>query len=82
MAIRPLVWRGTRSDLVVPKLDTEARVADPKPGEGEGDGKMTKNQQKKLEKLRMVEEKKAQKAREKEAKAGSGSAPKGGSEAS
>jgi len=71
MAIRPLVWRGIRSDLVVPTTDNKAEA---KTDEA-GDGKVTKNQLKKLEKLRLIEEKKAQKAKEKAEKAiGSGAA--------
>lgn len=59
---RPLKWGGNpRAPIVVPKV--EDGVA----GEAaaEGDGKMTKNQLKKLEKLKQAEAKKAQKAKEK-----------------
>lgn len=66
METRPLKWGGNpRAPIVVPKVengpDGEAQP--------EGDGKMTKNQLKKLEKLRQAEAKKAQKKAEKEAAA-------------
>ncbi|KAL2761071.1 hypothetical protein ACRALDRAFT_1059245 [Sodiomyces alcalophilus JCM 7366] len=64
MSRRPLVWRGSealKTMVVRPKTDGNEK------GEGAGDGKMTKNQLKKLEKQRQIEAKKAAKAKEKEA---------------
>lgn len=61
MERRPLKWGGNpRAPIVVPKVDGDAAEAP-----AEGDGKMTKNQLKKLEKLKQIEAKKAQKAKEK-----------------
>jgi tryptophanyl-tRNA synthetase len=67
MSARKLEWSGNpnvpRADLVVPVTQNE--------GEKEssdaagGDGKLTKNQLKKLQKMKQVEEKKAAKALEK-----------------
>lgn len=60
MSRRPLTWRASE------KL--AALASRPKEEQGvEGDGKMTKNQLKKLEKQKRTEEQKAAKAREKEA---------------
>lgn len=58
---RPLKWNGNpRAQIVVPKVENGDA------GEGEGaDGKLTKNQLKKLEKQKQVEAKKVQKAKEK-----------------
>jgi tryptophanyl-tRNA synthetase len=64
MALRPLKWRGSDSSIVVP-VDT----AKQEEGEG-GDGKLTKNQMKKLLKQQAIDAKKAAKAKEKEAKVG------------
>ncbi|RBQ97561.1 hypothetical protein VDGD_08066 [Verticillium dahliae] len=79
MARRPLVWRGSEAlaDLAVrPKADGEGKA------EGEGDGKLTKNQLKKLEKQRQIDAKKAAKAQEKGAKdAGAAEAPAAATEA-
>lgn len=63
MARRPLVWAGAESLKSLPVRPAEGAGA---PAEG-GDGKMTKNQLKKLEKQKQIEEKKAKKAQEKEA---------------
>jgi tryptophanyl-tRNA synthetase len=61
MGRRPLKWGGNpRAAIVVPKVedgDAEAAV--------DGEGKMTKNQLKKLEKIKQAEAKKAAKAKEK-----------------
>ncbi|KAF3347887.1 Protein phosphatase 2C-like protein 4 [Verticillium dahliae VDG2] len=79
MARRPLVWRGSEAlaDLAVrPRADGEGKA------EGEGDGKLTKNQLKKLEKQRQIDAKKAAKAQEKGAKdAGVAEAPAPATEA-
>ncbi|KAK4151737.1 hypothetical protein C8A00DRAFT_16891 [Chaetomidium leptoderma] len=62
MERRPLKWGGNpRAPIVVPKVNG----GDAGETAAEGDGKMTKNQLKKLEKLKQVEAKKAQKAKEK-----------------
>ncbi|KAK4127588.1 tryptophanyl-tRNA synthetase [Parathielavia appendiculata] len=62
METRPLKWGGNpRAPIVIPKV--ENGDADESPADGEG--KMTKNQLKKLEKMRQAEAKKAQKAKEK-----------------
>jgi tryptophanyl-tRNA synthetase len=62
MERRPLKWGGNpRAPIVVPKV--EDGEADGAPAEGEG--KMTKNQLKKLEKIKQAEAKKAQKAKDK-----------------
>lgn len=60
-AQKPLQWRGSSTERVVPVVQDGA-VA-----EGSGDGKMTKNQLKKLEKEKQIAAKKAAKAAEKEA---------------
>jgi tryptophanyl-tRNA synthetase len=67
MQIRPLSWKGNpRAPVVVPKVVEDGT----KEGEGgEGEGKMTKNQLKKLAKMKEVEAKKAQKKAEKEGQA-------------
>jgi tryptophanyl-tRNA synthetase len=70
MKVRPLEWQGNpklkRTDLVVPveKKDTENSEAP-----AEGDGKMSKNQLKKILKQQELEKRKADKAKEKEEKA-------------
>ncbi|KAL1897214.1 tryptophan--tRNA ligase [Ceratocystis pirilliformis] len=70
MAPRPLQWGGNpkvpRADLVVPVVASSISTT-PTAGENTegGDGKMTKNQLKKLQKLKQQEEKKAAKAKEK-----------------
>ena len=67
MAVRPLHWQGNpkvpRADLVVPvsNAGTSSEAG------GEGDGKMTKTQLKKLLKQQSTAQKKADKAKEKEA---------------
>ncbi|KAK3377946.1 hypothetical protein B0H63DRAFT_478411 [Podospora didyma] len=68
MSTRPLKWTGNpRAPIVVPQIEG---AADGAGGEAkQGDGKLTKNQLKKLEKLKQIEAKKAQKAKEKEAQA-------------
>lgn len=68
MQERPLKWVGNpRAPRVVPQVVPSGD------GAGEqaagGDGKLTKNQLKKLEKQKMIDAKKAQKAKEKEEKA-------------
>ncbi|KAJ4302213.1 tryptophan--tRNA ligase [Collariella sp. IMI 366227] len=66
MGTRPLKWGGNpRAPIVVPKVEN-GQDGEAQP---EGDGKMTKNQLKKLEKLKQAEAKKAQKKAEKEAAA-------------
>lgn len=66
MERRPLQWRGNpRVPLVVPKVENE-NGGD---AAAEGEGKLTKNQLKKLEKQKQIEAKKAQKAKEKAEKA-------------
>lgn len=61
MERRPLDYKGNpRAPIVVPKVEGEAGA-----GEDGGDGKLTKNQLKKLEKQKQIEAKKAQKAKEK-----------------
>ncbi|KAF7559774.1 hypothetical protein G7046_g4385 [Stylonectria norvegica] len=72
MSVRPLEWQGNpsvpRADRVVPTSTTEAGAGDAA-GAGEGgEGKLTKNQQKKLLKEQQVAAKKAEKAKEKAAK--------------
>lgn len=68
MSVRPLEWNGNpkipRADLVVPVTKGGAAGAD---GET-GDGKLTKNQLKKLLKEQEIARKKAEKQKEKEAK--------------
>lgn len=67
MKPRPLSWVGNpRAPVVVPKVEEKAPAAESKEG---GDGQLTKNQLKKLEKQRQIEAKKAQKAKEKEEQA-------------
>jgi len=68
MERRPLKWVGNpKAPLVVPQVvEGNADAADGKEG---GDGKLTKNQLKKLEKQKQIEAKKAQKAKEKEEQA-------------
>ncbi|KAK0652287.1 hypothetical protein B0T16DRAFT_454666 [Cercophora newfieldiana] len=68
MERRPLQWVGNpNAARVVPVVDGAAEgAADGKEG---GDGKLTKNQLKKLEKQKMIDAKKAQKAKEKEEQA-------------
>ncbi|KAL2018348.1 hypothetical protein VTK56DRAFT_951 [Thermocarpiscus australiensis] len=66
MERRPLKWGGNpRAPVVVPTVENgdtgEAKEA--------GEGKLTKNQLKKLEKQKQIEAKKAQKAKEKEGQA-------------
>lgn len=62
-AQKPLQWRGSSTgERVVPVVQDGASQG----GEG-GDGKMTKNQLKKLEKEKQIAAKKAAKAAEKEA---------------
>ncbi|KAI1847179.1 hypothetical protein JX265_011855 [Neoarthrinium moseri] len=64
MARKPLNWKGNpKTERVVPVSGD----APAKPEAGEGEGKLTKNQLKKLEKERQVAAKKAAKAAEKEA---------------
>nr|XP_036588701.1 tryptophanyl-tRNA synthetase [Colletotrichum truncatum]KAF6800075.1 tryptophanyl-tRNA synthetase [Colletotrichum truncatum] len=65
---RPLVWAGSENLKSIPIRDKAAEGA---AAEG-GDGKLTKNQLKKIEKQKQIEEKKAAKLREKEAKAAAG----------
>lgn len=61
-AQKPLQWRGSSTgERVVPVVQDGAAA------EGSGDGKMTKNQLKKLEKEKQIAAKKAAKAAEKEA---------------
>lgn len=66
MSKRPLKWVGNpRAPVVVPKLvDGDAGEA-----KAEGDGKMSKNQLKKLAKQKEIEAKKAQKEKEKQEQA-------------
>lgn len=64
MSARPLKWGGNpRVQRIVPVVDDASAKTE---GEG-GDGKLTKNQLKKLEKQKQIEAKKAAKAAEKEA---------------
>lgn len=60
MSRRPLVWRASDKLALASRPKEEG-------AQGEGDGKMSKNALKKLEKQRQNEEKKAAKLREKEA---------------
>lgn len=65
MTTRPLQWNGNpRAPVVVPQVQN----ADGEAAAEGGDGKLTKNQLKKLEKQKQIEAKKAQKAKEKEEK--------------
>ncbi|KAK1593836.1 tryptophanyl-tRNA synthetase [Colletotrichum navitas] len=66
MARRPLIWAGAENLKSLPVRQEAGDAAAAAGGEG-ADGKMTKNQLKKLEKQRQIEEKKAAKAKEKEA---------------
>ncbi|KAI0106427.1 hypothetical protein GGR51DRAFT_517652 [Nemania sp. FL0031] len=60
MSVRPLKWRGNpRIERVVPVISEQT--------DGTGDGKLSKNQLKKLEKEKQIAAKKAAKAAEKEA---------------
>jgi tryptophanyl-tRNA synthetase len=63
MSRRPLKWKGNpKVERIVPvSVDSSTKT------EGDGDGKMTKNQLKKLEKEKWAAAKKAAKAAEKEA---------------
>ncbi|KAK9414729.1 putative tryptophan--tRNA ligase [Seiridium unicorne] len=64
MAQKPLKWKGNpRVERVIPVVQGEAAGG----AEGAGDGKLTKNQLKKLEKEKQIAAKKAAKAAEKEA---------------
>ncbi|KAH8664229.1 hypothetical protein BX600DRAFT_464049 [Xylariales sp. PMI_506] len=67
MSERPLTWRGNpRVERIVPVIANAAAQAG---GTDGGEGKLTKNQLKKLEKEKMIAAKKAAKAAEKEAAA-------------
>ncbi|KAK4212366.1 tryptophan--tRNA ligase, cytoplasmic [Rhypophila decipiens] len=67
MSERPLKWVGNpHAPRVVPQVVPAGDAAANGGEEGAGDGKMTKNQLKKLEKQKQIEAKKAQKAKEKE----------------
>jgi tryptophanyl-tRNA synthetase len=70
MKVRPLDWQGNpkikRTDLVVPVETTESEN---KEVPAEGDGKMSKNQLKKIQKQQELAQRKAEKAKEKEEKA-------------
>ncbi|KAK1760525.1 hypothetical protein QBC47DRAFT_396519 [Echria macrotheca] len=62
MKVRPLKWAGNpKAPIVVPQMEGASAE-----GIEGGDGKLTKNQLKKLEKQKQIEAKKAQKAKEKE----------------
>ncbi|KAI0023657.1 tryptophanyl-tRNA synthetase [Xylariomycetidae sp. FL0641] len=64
MSIRPLKWRGnSRAERTVPVVDNSSKEEG---GEG-GDGKMSKNQLKKIEKQKQLAAQKAAKVAEKEA---------------
>lgn len=64
MSVRPLKWGGNpKVQRTVPVLDDASARPE---GEG-GDGKLTKNQLKKIEKQKQIDAKKAAKAAEKEA---------------
>jgi tryptophanyl-tRNA synthetase len=64
MSVRPLKWRGNpRVERVVPVVENQTGDA--------VDGKLSKNQLKKLEKEKQIAAKKAAKAAEKEAAAAS-----------
>ena len=69
MSIRPLEWKGNpmvpRADLVVPVKKPDAEGGDAAAEGAEGDGKMTKNQLKKLQKQQEIEKKKAEKEKAK-----------------
>lgn len=68
MEKRALKWAGNaRAPIVVPQVVAAGDAAAPAGGEeAGGDGKLTKNQLKKLEKQKLIDAKKAQKAKEKE----------------
>ncbi|KAI1496784.1 tryptophanyl-tRNA synthetase [Biscogniauxia marginata] len=69
MSVRPLKWGGNpKVQRTVPVVENSAAKAEGAGAEG-GDGKLTKNQLKKIEKEKMVAAKKAAKAAEKEAAA-------------
>lgn len=78
LAKKPLQFKGNpKAPIALPKMEAngDAPVATDD-AEGVGDGKMTKNQLKKMQKLKELEEKKAQKAAAKaEAKSGGGREP-------
>jgi tryptophanyl-tRNA synthetase len=60
MSVRPLKWKGNpRVERIVPVMESKEGDA--------GDGKLSKNQLKKLEKEKQIAAKKAAKAAEKEA---------------
>lgn len=59
MSVRPLKWRGN------PRIERIVLVSDTQAAEGTGDGKLSKNQLKKLEKEKAIAAKKAAKAAEK-----------------
>lgn len=64
MERRPLEYRGNpRAPRVVPVVESSGEPSGDAP---EGEGKLTKNQLKKLEKMKQIEAKKAQKAKEQE----------------
>lgn len=66
MSVRPLKWRGNpRVERVVPVVENQAGDA--------GDGKLSKNQLKKLEKEKQIAAKKAAKAAERETAAATAS---------
>ncbi|WYZ45010.1 hypothetical protein EsH8_VIII_000326 [Colletotrichum jinshuiense] len=64
MSRRPLVWGSSEMLNSLPIRENTAAGAEAAEG---GDGKLTKNQLKKLEKQKQIDEKKAAKAKEKEA---------------
>ncbi|PQE32971.1 hypothetical protein CJF32_00001468 [Rutstroemia sp. NJR-2017a WRK4] len=61
MSVKPLEWRGNPNAQAPAGSSGETSENKPEDG-GEGTGKLTKNQEKKLAKQRMIEEKKAAKA--------------------
>jgi tryptophanyl-tRNA synthetase len=64
MSVRPLKWRGNpRVERIVPVVENSDQA------EGAGDGMLSKNQLKKLEKEKQIAAKKAAKAAEREAPA-------------
>lgn len=68
MSKRPLQWRGNpRAERVVPVAGKPEEEREGAAAAGGADGKMTKNQLKKLAKEKQIAEKKAAKTREKEA---------------
>jgi tryptophanyl-tRNA synthetase len=64
MATRPLEWKGNQNPIGVAGL----KVGEGEKKDGEAEGKLTKNQEKKLAKERMIAEKKARQEAEKAAK--------------